>query len=72
MKTILASLALIASLGTTAAFAGPIAPDATLSKAPVGSTVFNEYFANGKQVHEVYRVNADRTLTLVSRVANDH
>ena len=72
MKTILAATAIVASLGASAAFAGPISSTATLSESPVGSTVFNEYFARGKQVHEVYKVNADHTLSLVSRVANDH
>ena len=72
MKTLIATAAVLASLGTSAAFAGPISASATLSQAPVGSTVFNEYFAGGKQVHEVYKVNGDRTLDLVSRVANNH
>ncbi|MBP1850913.1 hypothetical protein [Rhizobium halophytocola] len=72
MKTVLATAAVLAALGTSAAFAGPISSGAMLSEAPIGSTVFNEYFANGKQVHEVYKVNSDRTLDLVSRTANNH
>ena len=78
MKTIIAAAAVIASLGATAAFAQQIpASQGPLSgtihaQAPVGSTVLNAYLANGQQYHEVYRVNADHSLSLVSQSANDN
>lgn len=43
-------------------------PDARLTKAPVGSTFFHTFAdKNGGKVREVYRVNEDRSLTIVHR-----
>ena len=46
---------------------------AQLEKAPAGSNFFHTFYGpNGQEVREIYQVNADRTVTLVSRsVAND-
>ncbi|MDH4412247.1 MAG: hypothetical protein QE484_03005 [Rhizobium sp.] len=76
MKTIL-SAALIALAAGTSAFAAiqPIPGSITydnanvqLEKAPAGSTFFHT-FANGvgRDVREVYKVNADKSVSLVSR-----
>lgn len=43
-------------------------PEARLQKSPVGSTFQHVFTApHGNEVREVYRVNADRTLTLLHR-----
>ncbi|MCL6708175.1 hypothetical protein M8R20_14340 [Pseudomonas sp. R2.Fl] len=71
--TILAAATVLA--GASSAFAlepiqGSITFDgraAQLQKSPVGSTVFHNFTSNGNGVREVYRVNADQTLDLVSR-----
>ncbi|MDH4412246.1 MAG: hypothetical protein QE484_03000 [Rhizobium sp.] len=76
MKTII-SAALIALAAGTSAFAAiqPIPGSITydnanvqLEKAPAGSTFFHT-FANGdgRDVREVYKVNADKSVSLVSR-----
>lgn len=46
---------------------------AQLEKAPVGSNFFHTFYGpNGEDVRETYKVNTDRTVSLVSRtVAND-
>lgn len=46
---------------------------AQLEKAPAGSNFFHVFYApNGDEVREVYQVNSDRTVSLVSRaVANN-
>ncbi|MBX9467401.1 MAG: hypothetical protein KL839_05990 [Rhizobium sp.] len=80
MKTII-SAALIALAAGTSAFAAvqPIPGSITydnanvqLEKAPVGSTFFHT-FANGdgRDVREVYKVNADKTVTLVNRTISN-
>jgi hypothetical protein len=79
MKIIAAALiATIAS--TSAAFAlqpvpGSITYGGTqprLEQAPAGSTFFHTFYLNGSEVHEIYKVNADRTVSLVSRsMSND-
>jgi hypothetical protein len=79
MKTIAAAL-LASLLGTTAALAvEPIPGSITyggaqprLELAPTGSNFFHTFYLNGTEVHEIYKVNADRTISLVSRsVSND-
>ncbi len=81
MKTIL-SAALIAVVAGSAAFAEiqPIPGSLTygnanvhLQKAPAGSTMFHKFISrDGDKVNEVYRVNQDRTVTLVNRsIIND-
>ncbi len=76
MKTIL-SAALIAVVAGSAALAevqpipGSITynnPNVQLQKSPAGSIFFHT-FANGdgRDVREIYKVDADRTVTLVSR-----
>ncbi|MFN3721042.1 MAG: hypothetical protein ACK4UW_19280 [Rhizobium rhizophilum] len=80
MKTII-SAALIAIAAGTSAFAAvqPIPGSITydnanvqLEKAPAGSTFFHT-FANGdgRDVREVYKVNADKTVTLVNRTISN-
>ncbi len=80
MKTIL-SAALISLAAGSAAFAavqsipGSITYDnahVQLEKAPVGSTFFHT-FANGdgRDVREVYKVNADKSVTLVNRTISN-
>ena len=78
MKALFASLALVATLGAGLASAeilpateGPLS-GTVHAKAPVGSTVLNAYLADGRQVHEVYRVNPDHSLTLVEKSANNN
>ena len=76
MKTIL-SAALIALAAGTSAFASvqPIPGSITydnanvqLEKAPAGSTFFHTFNnGDGRDVREVYKVNADKTVTLVDR-----
>ena len=76
MKTII-SAALITLAAGSAAFASvqPIPGSITydnanvqMEKVPVGSTLFHT-FANGdgRDVREVYKVNADKSVTLVDR-----
>jgi ribosome-interacting GTPase 1 len=76
MKTII-SAALITLVAGSAAFASvqPIPGSITydnanvqMEKAPAGSTFFHT-FANGdgRDVREVYKVNADKSVTLVDR-----
>ena len=46
---------------------------AQLEKAPAGSNFFHTFYGpNGVEVREVYQVNADRTVSLVSRVTVDN
>lgn len=75
MKTIL-SAAVFAIAASTAAVAGPMPIPgsithenaAQLDQSPVGSTVLHTFSdGSGRDVNEVYKVNDDRSLTLVSR-----
>ena len=74
MKIIAAAL-LTTLAGTSAAFAvEPIPGSITyggaqprLEQAPAGSNFFHTFYLNGSEVHEIYKVNADRTVSLVSR-----
>ncbi|THV24902.1 hypothetical protein [Peteryoungia ipomoeae] len=76
MKTII-SAALIALAAGSAAVAGPAPIQGSityentagqLELAPVGSTVLHSFPAgDGRDVHEVYKVSDDKSLTLVSR-----
>ncbi|CAH0341219.1 hypothetical protein [Rhizobium sp. CECT 9324] len=80
MKTTILATLLLASLSGTAARADvqPIEGSITyngktvhLEKAPVGSTFFHTFIGpNGRYVREVYKVNADRSATLVSRATS--
>jgi len=46
---------------------------AQLEKAPAGSNFFHTFYGpNGNEVREIYQVNADRTVSLVSRVTVDN
>ncbi len=39
---------------------------------PAGSNFFHTFYLNGSEVHEIYKVNADRTVSIVSRsMTND-
>ncbi len=79
MKTILTALSatLISFAAGTAAFASvqPIPGSITyddanvqLEKAPAGSTFFHTFSnGDGRDVREVYKVNADKSVSLVSR-----
>ena len=50
----------------------PLAQQAQLEKAPAGSNFFHTFYGpNGNEVREIYQVNADRTVSLVSRVSVD-
>ncbi|QEE43737.1 hypothetical protein FVA81_03710 (plasmid) [Rhizobium sp. WL3] len=80
MKTVI-SAALIALAAGTSAFAAvqPIPGSITyenanvmLEKAPAGSTFFHT-FANGdgRDVREIYKVNADKSVTLVNRTVSN-
>ncbi|SMD13812.1 hypothetical protein [Rhizobium sp. RU36D] len=76
MKTIFAA-ALLALVAGSTAFArvepipGSITyenPEARLQKAPAGSSFPHSFLADdGTKVNETYRVNNDKTLTLVER-----
>lgn len=45
---------------------------ANIVKAPAGSTLFHNFNFNGDKIREVYKVNADHTVTLVQRgIIND-
>ncbi|MDQ0421379.1 hypothetical protein GVN24_04535 [Rhizobium sp. CRIBSB] len=79
MKFIAAAL-LTSLAGASAAFAlEPVPGSITyggaqprLEQAPAGSNFFHTFYLNGHEVHEIYKVNADRSVALVSRtVAND-
>ena len=79
MKIIAAAL-LTTLAGTSAAFAvEPIPGSITyggaqprLEQAPAGSNFFHTFYLNGTEVHEIYKVNTDRTVSIVSRsMAND-
>ncbi|QLF70779.1 hypothetical protein FE840_015210 [Peteryoungia desertarenae] len=75
MKTLF-SAAIIAAVAAPAAFAAIPPMEGSLNfnqpiqleKAPVGSTVLHTFSdGSGHNVNEVYKVNADRTVTLVNR-----
>jgi hypothetical protein len=79
MKFIAAAL-LTTLAGTTVAFAvQPIPGSITyggaqprLEQAPAGSNFFHTFYLNGSEVHEIYKVNADRSVSIVSRsISND-
>lgn len=79
MKTAILTAVLLASLTGTAALADiqPIEGSITyngktahLEKAPIGSTFFHTFIGpNGRYVREVYKVNADRSVSLMSRAS---
>jgi hypothetical protein len=78
LLTTLAGLMTIA--GTSSAFAVEPVPgsityggaQSRLEQAPAGSNFFHTFYLDGSEVHEIYKVNADRTVSLVSRsVSND-
>ncbi|GEO86763.1 MULTISPECIES: hypothetical protein [Alphaproteobacteria] len=81
MKTLTATALIATLLGASSALAlQPIPGSITynghqsrLEKAPAGSNFFHTFFGqNGEQVRETYQVNADHSVSLVSRaVAND-
>lgn len=83
MKTIAAAILtsiLAAPLATSAAAAmQPIPGSITyggaqprLEQAPAGSNFFHTFYLNGTEVHEIYKVNPDRTVSIVSRsMSND-
>ena len=74
MKTIAAAL-LTTIAAASAAFAiEPIPGSITyggaqprLEQAPAGSNFFHTFYADGSEVNEIYKVNADRTVSLVHR-----
>ncbi len=80
MKTII-SAALLAIATGSAAFASvqPIPgsityenSNAMLEKAPAGSTFFHTFAkGDGRDVREVYKVNADKSVTLVNRTVSN-
>ena len=80
MKTII-SAALISLVAGSAAFAAvqPIPgsitydnPNVQLEKAPAGSNFFHTFTdGSGHDVREVYKVNADKTVTLVNRTVSN-
>lgn len=80
MKTII-SAALISIAAGSAAFAAPqpiqgsITYDnaAQLQQAPAGSTVLHTFAkGDGRDVNEVYKVNDDKSLTLVTRTISNN
>ncbi len=80
MKTIAATALLATLVGASSAFALQPIPgsitygghQAQLEKAPAGSNFFHVFYGpNGDEVREVYQVNSDRTVSLVSRVSVD-
>ena len=80
MKTII-SAALISVVAGSAAFAAPQAIPgsitydnaAQLQQAPVGSTVLHTFAkGDGRDVNEVYKVNEDKTLSLVTRTISNN
>ncbi len=42
-------------------------PRTKLTKSPVGSTFTHEFYAEGQQAIETYRIEPDRTLKLIRR-----
>ena len=79
MKFIAAAL-LTTLAGLSAAFAvEPIPGSITyggaqprLEQAPTGSNFFHTFYTGGSEVREIYQVNADRTVSIVSRsMSND-
>ena len=79
MKFIAAAL-LPTLAGISAAFAvEPIPGSITyggaqprLEQAPTGSNFFHTFYTGGSEVREIYQVNADRTVSIVSRsMSND-
>ena len=79
MKFIAAAL-LTTLAGISAAFAvEPIPGSITyggaqprLEQAPTGSNFFHTFYTGGSEVREIYQVNADRTVSIVSRsMSND-
>ncbi len=80
MKTII-SAALIALAAGTSAFAAvqPIPGSITygnanvqLEQAPAGSNFFHTFASgDGRDVREVYKVNADKSVTLVNRTISN-
>ena len=81
MKYFAATATLIAVLaGSSAAFAvEPIEGSITynghqsyLEKSPVGSTLQHSFTSKGYNYNEVYKVNADRSISLVSRTIANH
>ncbi|MFN3506046.1 MAG: hypothetical protein ACK4ZU_01115 [Allorhizobium sp.] len=80
MKTII-SAALVSLVAGSAAFAAvqPIPgsitydnPNVQLEKAPAGSNFFHTFNdGSGRDVREVYKVNADKTVTLVNRTVSN-
>ncbi|MCJ8519098.1 hypothetical protein ABID21_002185 [Pseudorhizobium tarimense] len=76
MKKTLALALLTAVVGASSAFAiepipGSITyngqPSTRLEKAPIGSTVSHEFYADGHRYDEIYVIDKDRSLRLVSR-----
>lgn len=76
MKAILAYALAITLAGTSLAFAiepipGSITyhgqPRTKLKKAPVGSPVEHQFYADGRDYRETYIIQPDRTLMLVER-----
>lgn len=80
MKTLAIATALFVAVGTAfpAMALEPIPGSITyggkspnLELAPAGSNILHNFYANGSEVQEIYRINQDRTVSLVSRtVAN--
>ena len=80
MKTMIcaAVISILANSATFAAFQpipGSITYDnanVQLEKAPAGSTFFHTFSnGDGRDVREVYKVNADKTVTLVNRTISN-
>lgn len=46
-------------------------PRTKLQKAPVGSPVYHQFFADGRNYHETYIIQPDRSLKLVERYTVD-
>ncbi|QEE43473.1 hypothetical protein FVA81_02185 (plasmid) [Rhizobium sp. WL3] len=80
MKTII-SAALVTFVASSAAFASvaPIPgsitydnPNVQLEKAPAGSTFFHTFpDGSGRDVREIYKVNEDKSVTLVTRTVSN-
>ncbi|MBC2775970.1 hypothetical protein H6M51_24335 [Rhizobium sp. AQ_MP] len=79
MKTIAAAL-LTTIAAASAAFAiEPIPGSITyggaqprIEQAPTGSSFFHTFHLNGTEVHEIYKVNPDRSVSLVARSMSNH
>ncbi|MBB6182594.1 hypothetical protein HNQ75_004583 [Rhizobium flavum] len=76
MKKAFALALVTAVVGASSAFAiepipGSITyngqPSTRLEKAPIGSTVSHEFYADGQRYDELYVIDPDRSLRLVSR-----